>query len=96
MFPEGGEGAPGPDYGRLDAELQSALSGTDAQFRANFSRAMAIADDIWRFDPERIADLYASERASILRWLDEMRAWCDSVHQEFTRNRGLRVVGGKK
>lgn len=81
---------------RREAELDAAMEGTDARFRRNFSAALARADDVWQFDLDRVAELYASDFEQDLRpWLEEMTRWADRVTQACRRNRtNLRVVSG--
>lgn len=89
---------PEPDYARLDAELDAEMESTDVRFRRNFSAAMRRSMEVWSFDPERIAEVYAAtfdtdiERA----FLSEMRAFCERVTEAHRRQQraGLRVVNG--
>lgn len=81
---------------RRDAELDAAMDDTDTRFRANFSRALSRADDVWQFDTDRIAELHAADfDRDLAPWLEEMSRWCERVSQACKRKRsGLRVVNG--
>jgi len=89
---------PQPDYSSLDAEMDAEMEGTEVRFRRNFSTAMRRATEVWSFDAERIAEVYAaSYDADIERtFLREMRAFCDRVTEAHRRQQraGLRVVNG--
>lgn len=80
----------------LDAQLDAEMANTAARFRSNFSRAIASADDVWQFDLDRIADLYAATFERDLQpFLDEMTAWCGRVASACKRQRsGLRLISG--
>lgn len=80
----------------LDAQLDAEMEHTAARFRSNFSRAIATADDVWQFDLDRIAELYAATYERDLQpFLDEMTAWCARVGAACKRRRsGLRLVSG--
>jgi hypothetical protein len=69
---------------------------TAARFRRNFSAALARADDVWQFDVDRIAELYAASfERDLSPWLTEMERWCQRVNESIRRHRsGLRVVQG--
>lgn len=84
------------DDARREAELEAAMEGTDTRFRRNFSAALTRSDDVWQFDVDRIAELYAADFEQDLRpWLEEMTRWADRVTQACRRRRtGLRVVSG--
>lgn len=79
---------------RRTAELDAALSGTAVRFRREFSSALARADDVWQFDVERIAEVYAGDfGTSVCPFLQEMTRWCERVTGAIRRNRsGLRIV----
>lgn len=83
---------------RRDAELNALLAETDIKFRANFSSAMAKADDVWQFNVPRIAEVFAapSDRQRVLSWLREMNAWCDRVSEALTKTTVLRSIGGDR
>ena len=83
---------------RRDAELNALLAETDIKFRANFSSAMAKADDVWQFNVPRIAEVFAapSDRARVLSWIREMNAWCDRVSEALTKPTVLRSIGGDR
>lgn len=87
--------APAPSDADLHAELDAEMAGTAVRFRAQFSAAVAKADDVWQFDVERVAEVYAGDfDREIGPFLAEMRAWCDRVERTHRRlNSGLRVVG---
>lgn len=93
------EPAPVPqpaDDARLHAALDAELDHTAARFRANFTRAVAHADDVWQFDLDRIVELYAGTYERDLQpFLDEMTAWCARVSSACRQRRsGLRLVAG--
>lgn len=93
--PPAGEGV--ADHAALDASLDAAMEGTASRFRRNFSSAIAKADDVWQFDVDRIAEVYAADYDRAIRpFLEEMTAWCERVAQAAKRQRsGLRIVGGR-
>lgn len=81
---------------RRDAELDALMEDTAVRFRRNFGHCLAQADDLWQFDPDRIADVYASDFDRAIRpFLEEMTGWCERVTAAYRRSRtGLRVVNG--
>lgn len=92
---------PEPDtaehHANLDAQLDAAMEGTPQRFRRNFSAAVARSDDVWQFDPERIAEVYAGDFSQAVRpFLEEMTRWCEAVAAAHRRKSGLRVVGGNR
>jgi hypothetical protein len=82
------------DTTRLDAELDAEMEGTDVRFRRNFGSAMAKADDLWQFDIDRIADLYAATYDTDIRpWVQQMATWCEQVERACKQRRnGLRAI----
>lgn len=84
-----------PSDADLHAELDAEMAGTAVRFRAQFSAAVARADDVWQFDVDRIAEVYAADfDQELAPFIGEMRAWCDRVERTHRRlNSGLRVVG---
>jgi hypothetical protein len=81
------------DDARRQAELDAEMSGTAVRFRRNFSAALARADDVWQFDIDRIAELYAADFDRDLGpWLTEMEQWCQHVSDVVRRKSGLRAV----
>lgn len=90
--------APEPDYSKLDAELDAEMNDTETRFRANFSAAMRRAGEIWSFDADRIAEVYAATFDMDIErtFVREMNAFCDRVLEAHrTRQRaGLRVIEG--
>lgn len=83
---------------RRDAELDAMLAETDVRFRANFTNAMAKADDVWQFSVPRMSEVYAApgDRQALLGWIGEMRDWCDRVTETLTKTVTLRSVGGDR
>lgn len=83
---------------RRDGELDAALEGTDVRFRRNFSTAMRRAAEIWSFDADRIAEVYAADFAADIErtFIREMTAFCDRVTEAHRRRQraGLRVISG--
>jgi hypothetical protein len=89
---------PPPDYSRLDAELDAEMEGTATRFRSNFSTAMRRATEVWSFDADRIAEVYAANFDMDIErtFLREMRAFCDRVTEahRVRQRAGLRVITG--
>jgi hypothetical protein len=88
---------PEPDYSKLDAELDAAMENTAVRFRRNWSAAVVKACQIWSFDVDRLAEVYAADfDADIERgFLAEMERFIDRVREANRRHTsGLRVIKG--
>jgi hypothetical protein len=85
-----------PSDAQRDAELAAEMEETATRYRRNFSAAVARADDVWQFEPGRIAEVYVADfDVALLPFLREMTRWCERVEQANKRMRaGLRVVAG--
>lgn len=86
-------------YARLDNELDEAMDGTAVRFRRNWSIAVRHATEVWSFDADRLAEVYATDfDASIDRaFLVEMERFIDRVREARRRNTsGLRVIKGAR
>lgn len=84
-----------PDFTPLDRQLDAQMEGTTQRFRNNFSTIVCRADDLWQFDVDRIAEVYASDFDQAVRpFLDEMTRWCDRVRAARRDASGLRLVNG--
>lgn len=85
-------------YARLDDELDAAMADTATRFRANFSSAMRRAAEIWTFDVDRIAEVYAADFDMDIErtFIQEMNAFCDRVLEAHRARQkaGLRVING--
>lgn len=83
-------------HAEMDAQLDAEMEGTATRFRRNFSTVLARSDDVWQFDPERVAEVYAAEFDQAIRpFLQEMNRWCEQVSTAHRRrSSGLRVVSG--
>jgi hypothetical protein len=86
---------PVPDFTPLDRQLDAEMEGTAQRFRNNFSTIVCRADDLWQFDVDRIAEVYAADFDQAVRpFLDEMTRWCDRVRSARRDASGLRLVNG--
>lgn len=95
--PEPESAKPEQDFADLDRQLDAEMEGTPTRFRRNFSAVLARADDIWQFEPERVAEVYAADFDQAIRpFLDEMTRWCQRVTAARGGISGLRVVPGGK
>jgi hypothetical protein len=84
-----------PDFTPLDRQLDAEMEGTAQRFRNNFSTIVCRADDLWQFDVDRIAEVYAVDFDQAVRpFLDEMTRWCDRVRSARRDASGLRLVNG--
>jgi hypothetical protein len=93
---EAADELPADRLAELDDELDAEMEGTVTRFRKNFSAVLARSDDIWQFEPERVAEVYAVEFDHAIRpFLQEMNRWCEQVAAAHRRqSSGLRVVTG--
>lgn len=89
--------APEPDYSKLDAELDAAMEDTAVRFRRNWSAVVVKACQLWTFDVDRLAEVYATTfDADIERgFLAEMERFIDRVREANRRHTsGLRIIKG--
>lgn len=103
-FPKGQErgvafmaGIDAGEDARRDAELAEVPDVAAARFRSNFATALRRAGELRTFEPDRVAEVFASNfHNDIGRSLESIREWCDQVervHRERQRT-GLRLISG--